>query len=164
MTIIAKPTLYQGVRFRSRLEARWAVFFDALGLAWTYEPIIEGVNGYLPDFQIGPLAFVEVKPDSWSGPKQDLDKFADFLRVTDRALFVCVGEPGKWRNGQRFDGANAYRLDAKGSVQVRWEECGVCGSLPFLPTADRVCGCIQEYGQLNNAFNAVRDFSYQDAP
>ncbi len=31
-------TKYKGCRFRSRLEARWAVFFDALGLEWWYEP------------------------------------------------------------------------------------------------------------------------------
>ena len=31
-------TKYKGCRFRSRLEARWAVFFDALGIKWWYEP------------------------------------------------------------------------------------------------------------------------------
>jgi hypothetical protein len=31
-------TLYRGYRFRSRLEARWAVFFDVAGVAWQYEP------------------------------------------------------------------------------------------------------------------------------
>lgn len=30
-------TRYKGYHFRSRLEARWAVFFDALGIAWKYE-------------------------------------------------------------------------------------------------------------------------------
>lgn len=49
----AIETRYKGYRFRSRLEARWAVFFDALGIEWEYEP--EGYrlsNGelYLPDF------------------------------------------------------------------------------------------------------------------
>lgn len=51
--IKAIPTEYKGYRFRSRLEARWAVFFDACGVEWEYEP--EGYdlgNGlyYLPDF------------------------------------------------------------------------------------------------------------------
>lgn len=46
-------TEYKGYLFRSRLEARWAVFFDACGVKWEYEP--EGFdlgNGlyYLPDF------------------------------------------------------------------------------------------------------------------
>lgn len=31
-------TIYNGYRFRSRLEARWAVFFDALGVEYQYEP------------------------------------------------------------------------------------------------------------------------------
>ena len=49
------PTVYKGYRFRSRLEARWAVFFDVCGAKWEYEP--EGFdlgNGiyYLPDFVV----------------------------------------------------------------------------------------------------------------
>lgn len=52
MTIKAIETRYAGCRFRSRLEARWAVFFDSLGVAWEYEK--EGFEtpdgGYLPDF------------------------------------------------------------------------------------------------------------------
>jgi hypothetical protein len=31
-------TLYRGYRFRSRLEARWAVFFDRARIPWRYEP------------------------------------------------------------------------------------------------------------------------------
>lgn len=36
--IKAKETEYNGYRFRSRLEARWAVFFDVLGIKYEYEP------------------------------------------------------------------------------------------------------------------------------
>jgi hypothetical protein len=36
-TIKAIETKYKDYRFRSRLEARWAVFFDALGVKWEYE-------------------------------------------------------------------------------------------------------------------------------
>jgi hypothetical protein len=35
--IKAIETIYKGYRFRSRLEARWAVFFDALEIDWEYE-------------------------------------------------------------------------------------------------------------------------------
>jgi hypothetical protein len=51
----AIETVYKGYRFRSRLEARWAVFFDALGIEWQYEPEgFELSNGtrYLPDFHL----------------------------------------------------------------------------------------------------------------
>lgn len=60
-------TWYKGVLFRSRTEARWAVFFDKLGIEWNYEE--EGfvmLNGtyYLPDFHLPTFEkgmFVEVK-------------------------------------------------------------------------------------------------------
>jgi hypothetical protein len=65
MTIRAIETAYKGYRFRSRLEARWAVFFDALGVRWEYEPegFDLGPDGwYLPDFWLpGPRMWAEVK-------------------------------------------------------------------------------------------------------
>ena len=57
------PTEYRHTRFRSRLEARWAVFFDALGWGWAYEPF--DLAGYIPDFVLafdGGELLVEVKP------------------------------------------------------------------------------------------------------
>ena len=50
--IQAIETHYDGYRFRSRLEARWAVFFNALGVRYEYEKqgfVLNGVR-YLPDF------------------------------------------------------------------------------------------------------------------
>lgn len=62
------PTGYAGCRFRSRLEARYAVWFDSLGIKWLYEPegYTVGPAGrqtrYLPDFYLPELAlWVEVK-------------------------------------------------------------------------------------------------------
>lgn len=59
-------TEYNGMLFRSRLEARWAVFFDVAGIKYEYEP--EGFEHhgyrYLPDFYLPELdTYVEVKPD-----------------------------------------------------------------------------------------------------
>ena len=58
----AIPTLWRGVQFRSRLEARWAAFFTQLGWSWEYEPV--DFNGYIPDFvlKFPNPTFVEVKP------------------------------------------------------------------------------------------------------
>ena len=42
------PTIYSRVAFRSRLEARWAAFFDLAKLKWQYEPY--DLNGWTPDF------------------------------------------------------------------------------------------------------------------
>lgn len=48
----AIPTLYRGIKFRSRLEARWATFLDAIDVEWQYEPqgYTAGGVAYLPDF------------------------------------------------------------------------------------------------------------------
>lgn len=63
--IKAIETEYNGYHFRSRTEARWAVFFDAIGLSYEYER--EGFNlhengYYLPDFYLKDWDwFIEIK-------------------------------------------------------------------------------------------------------
>ena len=51
----AIETHYKGYRFRSRLEARWAVFLTVVGVIWEYEKEgydLGGAGNYLPDFWI----------------------------------------------------------------------------------------------------------------
>ena len=67
--IAAIQTTYKGYRFRSRLEARWAIFFDLSGMRWEYEVEPIKVNGeaYLPDFKLYPYeygqpVYMEIKP------------------------------------------------------------------------------------------------------
>jgi len=87
-------TRYKGYRFRSRLEARWAVFFDSLGIAWEYEK--EGFNldagRYLPDFYLTKSRlWVEVKGE-W--PNEDaLKKAIDFRESQGMAIAVFGGLP-----------------------------------------------------------------------
>lgn len=69
----AKETVYAGALFRSRLEARWAAFFDLIGWSWLYEPI--DLDGWIPDFRVSVgdwSRLVEVKP---------VDMVDDFCRV-----------------------------------------------------------------------------------
>lgn len=67
--IAAIPTEYRGRRYRSRLEARWAAFFDCL--KWEHEYEAFDLSGWVPDFVIKGqkkpsgdrrLVLVEVKP------------------------------------------------------------------------------------------------------
>jgi len=76
--IKAIETRYAGCRFRSRLEARWAVFWDHLEIRWEYEPqgyVIDG-RPYLPDFWLPELqTWAEVKgsdQDNFEGEHVDL--------------------------------------------------------------------------------------------
>lgn len=62
-TIAAIPTLYNGIQYRSRLEARWAAFFDAMNWHPKYEPF--DLGKWSPDFMINITSgdyLVEVKP------------------------------------------------------------------------------------------------------
>lgn len=62
--IAAIPTEYKGRKYRSRLEARWAAFFDLLGWRHEYEPF--DLGKWSPDFLLtgryGATLLVEVKP------------------------------------------------------------------------------------------------------
>jgi hypothetical protein len=97
-------TYYKGYKFRSRLEARWAVFFDALCLKWQYE--VDGfqlTNGeyYLPDFKIitinKQIWWVEIKPldDDGDGKLQQLrlDHHAKHPNDFDTEFEVLSGDP-----------------------------------------------------------------------
>lgn len=82
MLITAIETDYAACRFRSRLEARWAVFFDDMGIPWQYEVQGYDIGGrrYLPDFYLPESAtWIEVK-----GAEHALDK--PFLRLASGAL------------------------------------------------------------------------------
>jgi len=65
---VVRETLYSGVWFRSRLEARWAMFFDGIGAWWRYEPEqFELDNGamYTPDFWLPDVELhIEIKPEA----------------------------------------------------------------------------------------------------
>ena len=84
MNIKAIQTVYAGHKFRSRLEARWAVFFDALGIEWQYEPEGFSVDGsrqwsYLPDFYLPESkVWVEVKGD-WASCSDDYFEMLNWL-------------------------------------------------------------------------------------
>jgi len=56
------PTEYNGINFRSRLEATWARFFDLCKWNWEYEPF--DLDGYIPDFALlgHTTILVDVKP------------------------------------------------------------------------------------------------------
>lgn len=71
--IPARPTIYNGIQMRSRLEARYAAWLDRLGQAWTYEPqcFATASGQYLPDFYLDNVeilrrprhTYIDVKPN-----------------------------------------------------------------------------------------------------
>ena len=102
-TLKALPTTYRRVQFRSRLEARWAVFFDKLKLHWEYEPQGFKLDNrkdkhpdscYCPDFLVrtpqGEDMWIEIKPHN---VKQN-DKFDKFKKLIDcQRVYLLSGQP-----------------------------------------------------------------------
>lgn len=89
------PTLYNGIKYRSRLEARWAVFFDTLNIKHRYE--FEGFKlydgeYYLPDFYLPEYAiYCEVKP-TWEEVEANKQTFYKF-GLTKQWLLLLVDTP-----------------------------------------------------------------------
>lgn len=93
-------TIYKGRRFRSRLEARWAIFFDSIDIGWEYETegFQIGNTKYLTDFKLlsfGPKEvdlFVEIKPRRPS--IEEIQKCYEVSIGTNTDMLLICGTPG----------------------------------------------------------------------
>jgi hypothetical protein len=94
--ISAIETKYNGWKFRSRLEARWAMFFDEMGIAYDYEregyEIDMGV-WYLPDFYLHlDNMWVEVKHRDYDDPDA-VDKMGKLVAGLKEPGVIVYGDP-----------------------------------------------------------------------
>ena len=89
--IKAKRTLYDGIWFRSRLEAKWAVMFNLLGWQWGYEPF--DLGGWSPDFILRGTynnILVEVKPEGFID-EQLIHKVGSAWEAAYKPMFTPEG-------------------------------------------------------------------------
>lgn len=88
-------TTFNGYKFRSRLEARWAVFFETLEIEYIYEPqgyVLDDGTQYLPDFFLPDLeTFAEVKFDVLN--TFDYIKARNLVEVSNVPLIVLDKDP-----------------------------------------------------------------------
>ena len=91
--ILPIPQWYGGIKFRSTLEARWAVFFDAAEIRWGYEPEGYVVSGrpYRPDFLLRDCGtWIEVKGDP---ARLDLELLGNAAVELPRPVPKCEAGP-----------------------------------------------------------------------
>lgn len=119
--IKAHPTKYSGVMFRSRLEARWAAFFNVMGWEWKYEPV--DLIGWSPDFYIEfPCGHSEC-----GGKHRLLVEVKPHSSVSQFEEHECLKYPYGMRRGVRGDD-DVYVIDADSSAafgadpRVTWFE------------------------------------------
>lgn len=122
--IAAIPTTYAGVTFRSRTEARWAVFFDHLDIPWDYEP--EGYElataWYVPDFWLPKQGiFFEVKPGV---SPEGFDKCCELIIATGKPVCMSLGAPSIVRVSDEVVETDCQIgfpwKDKDGSIIARW--------------------------------------------
>ena len=86
------PTNYNGNSFRSKIEARWALFFDTLNIKYKYE--LEGYDleglYYLPDFWLPDLnMFVEIKGLPMN--ETDRQKVKRLSKISNKKVLILTG-------------------------------------------------------------------------
>lgn len=133
-TIPAIETRYKGFRFRSRTEARWAIFLDALDIEWEYEK--EGYDlgeagWYLPDFWLPKQRiWIEVKPllraPNGEPVWPDMNKQCALAEMLEQEVITLCGTPGPVTWDQD---SNPYVGYTCGDFYYYWCECPSCGSV-----------------------------------
>ena len=135
-------TFYNGYRFRSRLEARWAVFFDAARIRYEYEPEGYEVDGikYLPDFYLPDLdVHVEVKADR-PGIINDIIKCSKVIywggAIKTIIFLRNVPHLDTFYGGHWHFPALYYKTGSKNSVVSGWwyfeDECDFMGNSMYV--------------------------------
>jgi hypothetical protein len=136
LSIPAKETTYAGRKFRSRTEARWAMFWDQLGIDWDWEPqgftTADG-RPYLPDFVVFPALgrlWVEVK-GSWESDPDGIAKFRTFAaerpQPSGSRAALLVGNPTLDGKFLVVGGDDDQDDPAKGGWEddtQQWRPCG----------------------------------------
>lgn len=177
----ALETMWKGYRFRSRTEARWAVFFDRLGINFDYEP--EGVllpsGPYLPDFRLKsfPIAsfpdgrafeepvWLEVK----GGEPTDNERMrcAELAHVSDCPVLLVEGAPDFCPQVLLFDrGAGDPVVNTVISTMTGWltfvdvdagnGASAISVGRPQRPTGGEALGLADEHGQaVEQQFNEM---------
>lgn len=91
MGIKAIKTKYANIEFRSRLEARWAVFFDELVIPWEYEYECFDLEfcWYLPDFYLPSCnTWIEIKPYA---SYEAVEKCIALSKYTNESVILICG-------------------------------------------------------------------------
>lgn len=123
---LIKPieTKFKGYRFRSRSEARWAVFLDALKVSFQYEAEGYDLDGswYLPDFWIPSWdTFIEIKNHEFSNVMGDAFALcAKLAEKTAKNVLLINGVPPNY---------SMIAWDREGYEPSRFSQCRKCTAI-----------------------------------
>ncbi|WP_428569006.1 MAG: hypothetical protein ACP59X_10380 [Solidesulfovibrio sp. DCME] len=138
-------TRYGDYHFKSKLEARWAVFMDLLGVSYEYEKYqgIVSVNffeyAYMPDFFLNDIElFLEIKPRK--PVESELNKAAAWANDAGDVVFFYNLAPD---NGIRMIGCE-NAIPIMDADVWRWCECLRCLKVDITAYGVPRCGCFSD--------------------
>lgn len=159
----AIETVFDGYRFRSRLEARYAVFFKTLGIEYQYE--VEGFDldgvPYLPDFWLPKQQrWIEIKGQEPTS--QELAKIEALEVATGYPACVFYGLPGDNDGYAYFTCAHESNGGKSFSSEVQWRRCPICKMVDVNIRHDDECHLYSEVDGVSLASSScgctVEDF------
>lgn len=157
-------TVYNGYRFRSRLEARWAVFFDMLGIEYEYEKegFDFGGTWYLPDFWLPHQKYwIEIKGQepTW----KEIDLLEALVRDEQTRAYLLHGTipmpPNELSTLSIGYSINCFEYEGKPTfannhiLHPMWTICTHCqfiGMTDLGKTSLLSCGCSQRHHYTEN--------------
>jgi hypothetical protein len=153
----AIQTQYAGCKFRSRVEARWAVLMDSLGVSWEYEKegFNLGVDGlYLPDFWIpAQECWLEIKGAQPTSP--EMAKATALAEQSRQSVHMFWGKVAPdpfwsvplWGHEGEWGGLTIHPSCRCGQLKVgvhakwtSWQICHAC-DVPHISNTASPCEC-----------------------
>lgn len=143
----AKPQTFEGIDYRSKIEAQWAVFFSIVGIEFEYEPGTWTLpdSRYCPDFYLhDQKCFVEIKNYGSAPPThEERRKAFELALATQKPVFIFFGPLSK---AQFLRSGSAFGYFPNGSVGMQYwfGRCPRCLRIDITHrgnTEDMMCSC-----------------------
>jgi len=192
---MAKPfkNWYRGRRMRSKIEAKWGVFFDHVGWKWEHEGegyyVLGDGSCYLPDFYVIGAGWHEIKGDAQGKFERELAMMYDVVKMEDKEkpgyfLAGYIPDPDPFLEEDKellrvgiYDKLVITYLDPSGyrSTDVGFCVCEECGQVGIETQARAALVCDREHmddidvqngnhPKLLKAFAAAQAYNPQAVP
>lgn len=122
-----KDFVYNGTKYRSKTEARWAIYFDRLGIRAVHEARTFDLSDhvlYTPDFYLVDLdVWVEVKPEASNirnAERWKVDQLASTL--SHGRVWLTYGQPNRFDQLATCDGCAIFNASLHCDAAGFWTE------------------------------------------
>lgn len=147
------PTQYGSVKYRSKLEAQWALYLTLIGVKYQYEvkTFVLGTKRYTPDFKINNNLWLEIKPKIFT--LFAVEKVVQLATIHKLEVALCAGD--------FYKGLNIAKVSPEGimTFNYRFAYCPNCKTVRFTNT-DVCPACYRILTEYEDEYAYVRGHSF----